>query len=221
MLTSKEIDFEVRSISAMVHGRYLVSLPRAKSRGRGPAERLLVGFHGYGEDAQIHLAQLLKIPQIDRWTVVSVQALHPFYSGRTQQVVASWMTSQDRELAIADNKAYVRSVVATFPAPRALVFEGFSQGTAMAYRAASDHSRAAGLIAPSGDVPPEVTSALPPVLVGRGTHDDWYSQEKFEKDLKFLNTITVVSSLVFNGGHEWTEDFRVAAAEFLQHLGTF
>lgn len=213
MLTSKEIDFEVRSVPAMVHGRYLVR--------RGPAERLLVGFHGYGEDAEIHLSQLLKIPQIDRWTVVSVQALHPFYSGRTRQIVASWMTSQDRELAIADNKAYVRSVVSAFPTPRALVFEGFSQGTAMAYRAASDHPRAAGLIALGGDVPPEVTAALPPVLVGRGERDDWYSREKFEKDLKFLNAITKVSSLVFDGGHEWTDDFAAAAAEFLQRLVAF
>ena len=110
MLTSKALDFEIRSIAATVHGRYLLR--------PGPAERLLVGFHGYGENAEAHLAQLVKIPHIDRWTVVSVQGLHPFYSGRTQQIVASWMTSQDRELAIADNKAYVRSVVAAFPTPR-------------------------------------------------------------------------------------------------------
>jgi predicted esterase len=207
MLTSKAVDFEIRSVAATVHGRYLLR--------PGPAERLLVGFHGYGENAEAHLAQLMNIPHIDRWTVVSVQALHPFYSGRTQQIVASWMTSQDRELAIADNKAYVRGVVAAFPTPRALVFEGFSQGTAMAYRAASDHSHAAGLIALGGDVPPEVRSALPPVLVGRGTRDDWYLQEKFEKDLKFLKTVTSVSSVVFDGGHEWTDDFRAAAAEFL------
>jgi predicted esterase len=179
----------------------------------GPPERLLVGFHGYAEDAEAHLTQMLQIRGVDSWTVVAVQALHPFYALR--RVVASWMTSQDRELAIADNKAYVRSVVATFPPPRALVFEGFSQGTAMAYRAASDHPRAAGVIALSGDVPPEVTSALPPVLLGRGGSDDWYTQEKFEKDLKFLNTITSVRSLLFDGGHEWTDDFRETAGEFL------
>ena len=118
-------------------------------------------------------------------------------------------------------EAVRRGVVAALPTPRALVFEGFSQGTAMAYRAASDHSRAAGLIALGGDVPPEVTSSLPPVLVGRGMRDDWYTQEKFEKDLKFLKTVTSVSSLVIDGGHEWTDDFRAAAAEFLQRLATF
>jgi hypothetical protein len=53
------------------------------------------------------------------------------------------------------------------------------------------------------------------VLVGRGTRDDRYPQEKFEKDLKFLKTLTSVSSLVFEGGHEWTQDFRVAAGKFL------
>ena len=212
MLTSEPVDVETRTIGATVHGRYLVR--------SGPPERLLVGFHGYAENAERHITELGRIPGVEKWTVAAVQALHPFYLPRTQEIVASWMTSQDRELAIADNKAYVRSVVAAFPTPRALVFEGFSQGTAMAYRAASDHSRAAGLIALGGDVPPEITSSLPPVLVGRGMRDDWYPQEKFEKDLKFLKTVTSVSSLVIDGGHEWTDDFRAAAAEFLQRIAS-
>jgi len=39
--------------------------------------------------------------------------------------------------------------------------------------------------------------------------------------LKFLKTVTSVSSLVFDGGHEWTDDFRASAADFLQRLATF
>src|SRR6266550_3563546 len=119
-----------RTIGATVHGRYLVQ--------NGPPERLLVGFHGYAENAERHIDELDRIPGVDEWTIVAIQALHPFYLGRTQEIVASWMTRQERELAIADNKAYVRSVVSTLPRPRTLVFLGFSQGTAMAYRAAAD-----------------------------------------------------------------------------------
>jgi predicted esterase len=205
-------DFDTRTIAATVHGRYLVR--------QGPPERLLVGFHGYGETADVHMAELQQIPGIDRWTAVAVQALHPFYLNRTGAIVASWMTSLDRELAIEDNRGYVRSIVGQFPLPRQLVFLGFSQGVAMAYRAAVG-SAATGVIALGGDVPPELfesTLHTPPVLIGRGTREDWYTVEKFEKDFKLLSAVTTVSTCVYDGGHEWTDEFRVAAGEFLARL---
>ena len=184
----------------------------------GPPERVLIGFHGYAENAQTHIDELLKIRGIDRWTVAAVQALHPFYAGRTEQVVASWMTRLDRELAIADNIAYVRSVVEWLHEPETIVFLGYSQGAAMAYRAAADFGRSAGLIVLGGDVPPDVVDNLPPVLVGRGTRDDWYDDAKLKKDLSFLRTITRVTTCVYEGGHEWTDEFREAAARFMEGM---
>jgi predicted esterase len=199
---------DTRTIETTTHGRYLL-----EDRG---AERLLVGFHGYGEDAATHLEELQKIPGIERWSVAAVQALHPFYT-RSGAVVASWMTSLDRELAIADNIAYVRRVLDALPRPKALVFAGFSQGAAMAARAAAFASRADGLIMLGGDVPPDVNDrvSLPPVLLGRGTRDEWYTDEKFKKDLSFLEPRTRVTRCVFAGGHEWSDEFRAAAGEFL------
>src|SRR5437879_13776117 len=136
---------ETRVIPARTHGRFLVEA--------GPPERLLVGFHGYGENADDSLAQMLRIPGVREWTVVAVQALHRFYRGRGSGVIAaSWMTSQDRERGIADNIDYVRSVVADLPTPRRLVFLGFSQGAAMAYRAAYSHPNASGVIALAGEL---------------------------------------------------------------------
>jgi predicted esterase len=202
-------DFDVRIIPATTHGRYLVR--------QGPPERLLVGFHGYGETAEVHMAELQQIPGIERWTAVAVQALHPFYLNRTGAIVASWMTSLDRELAIEDNRAYVRSVVAQFPPARHLVFLGFSQGVAMAYRAAAG-SAASGLIALGGDAPPELLESqqrIPPVLIGRGAREEWYTDEKLQKDLRVLSAVTTVRTCVFDGGHEWTDEFRRAAGEFL------
>jgi predicted esterase len=205
-------DIQPRTIPATVHGRYLVR--------DGPAERLLVGFHGYGETAEAHMGELRQIPGIERWTAVAVQGLHPFYAGRTGMIVATWMTSLDRELAIEDNRAYVRSVVARFPPPRQLVFLGFSQGVAMAYRAAAG-SAATGLIALGGDAPPEIVDArpkLPPVLIGRGIREEWYTDEKLQKDLRFLAEVTTISTCVYDGGHEWTDEFRSATGEFLARL---
>ena len=202
-----------RTLETAVHGRYLF-----EDRG---AERLLVGFHGYAETAETHLAELEKIDGIERWSVASVQALHPFYT-RSGSIVANWMTSQDRELAIADNIRWVRQVVGELPTPRTLVFAGFSQGASMAARAAAYSAPAAGLILLGGDIPPDVhedpNASLPLTLLARGETDDWYTEEKFNKDLKFLDARNGVRSLVFAGGHEWTDEFRTAASQFLRSL---
>ena len=128
------------------------------------------------------------------------------------------MTSQNRDQAIADNIDYVRSVVAECPAARHVVFLGFSQGAAMAYRAAAHTPNASAVIALAGDVPPDVEGPLPPVLIGCGKRDDWYTEEKLKKDLSILGTITKVETCVFDGGHEWTDEFRESAGRFLRGM---
>lgn len=202
-----------RTLETSIHGRFL-------HLDRG-ADRLLVGFHGYAEVAETHLEELEKIPGIDEWSVVAIQALHPFYV-RSGSVVASWMTSLDREAAIADNIAWVQKVLASLKPMRTLVFAGFSQGAAMAARAAAYAAPAAGLILLGGDMPPEIQSdaavALPPTLLARGIRDEWYTEEKFKQDLSYLEDKTRVTPLVFDGGHEWTDAFRAAAGEFLRAL---
>ncbi len=207
-------------VETPTHGRYLVG----QTDGAGPAP-MLVGFHGYGEHADQHLAELDRIPGSERWLRVSVQALHRFYSTSRNHVVGSWMTRQDREQTIADNLAYVAAVitrVATdYDVRDTLVYAGFSQGVAMAYRAATRVPRRCdGLIVLGSDLPPELRHDpaidWPPVLVGRGRTDEWYTDAKMKADLSFLtDTGAPVDSLVFDGGHEWTDAFRKAAGRFL------
>ena len=197
----------LHTVAATVHGRFLVR--------PGPPDRLLIGFHGYAETAEVHLDALRRIDGTDAWTLVSIQALHPFYTSRYERIVASWMTKLDRELAIEDNKAYVRSVIDFFHQPQKVVFAGFSQGGAMAYRAAADFGRAAGVIVLAADLPPDVSSIDVPVLIGRGIRDEWYTDEKLKKDLRFLPNAQVCT---FDGAHEWTDEFRGAAAKFLERL---
>jgi len=211
-----------RTIKTTTHGRYLVAAPK----GGGPAP-LLVGFHGYAEGAEAQLERLRTIPDADRWRLVSVQALNRFYRGRTGDVIAGWMTRQDRELAIADNLAYVASVVdevsREWPdADRTLVFAGFSQGVAMTFRAAAASTRpVAGVVAVGGDVPPELDAAslaaVRTALVCHGRTDDWYTAAIFAKDLQRLRDAGVsVTPLDFAGGHEWSADVAQAAAAFLR-----
>jgi len=203
-----------RTLETAVHGRYLYE-DRGSSLDGG---RLLVGFHGYAETAEMHLEELAKLPGIERWSVASIQALHPFYT-RSGSIVASWMTRLDRELAIADNLAYVQRVLASLPPAQTLVLAGFSQGATMAARAAAMFGSASGLMLLAGDLPPEIhanpTLVLPPVLLARGASDDWYTDEKFKKDLSYLEGTTSVTKCLFDGGHEWTDGFREAAGQFL------
>ena len=98
---------------------------------------LFVGFHGYAETAEVQMERLAAVPGTDGWTLVAAQGLNRFYRGRTEDVVAGWMTRRDREDAIRDDTVYVGHVIGvTRTAADPMVAAGFSQGVAMAFRAA-------------------------------------------------------------------------------------
>lgn len=211
-------------VAATVHGRYL--LDAARERGAG----LIVGFHGYAELAEAQMERLRAIPGADRWLLASVQALHPFYRGRTDEVVATWMTRMDRERAIADNVAYVGAVLEDIShrAPfGGVVYAGFSQGAAMAFRAALLGPRRGPVMALGGDVPPELKTGDRsrwqglPVLLGRGTRDPWLTEAQLTRDLEFLRSAGArVSPATFEGGHEWAPEFDAMAGEWLESMMT-
>lgn len=208
-----------RNIAATTHGRYIVD---AEARPHSP---LLVGFHGYAERAEHEYQRLISVPGSERWLRVAVQGLHRFYRNRYSEIVASWMTSQDRELAIADNCAYVSQVIDSvaeeWSASPILVVSGFSQGVAMAYRAAVHSTRdVRGVIACGGDIPPEISrdtlAKISAVLIGRGLRDEFYTEEKLSADERRLQDAGVGVEIVrYEGGHEWTAEFSRAVARFL------
>lgn len=78
---------------------------------KGEARTVLVGFHGYAENAEIQFERLLTIPGSDKDLLCSIQALHPFYRTKTGEVVASWMTRFQREQAIIENRCFVDRVL--------------------------------------------------------------------------------------------------------------
>jgi predicted esterase len=215
-------DAVLRHATAAVHGRYLVLPPRWGQPGLW-----LVGFHGYAHSAEKFLESLAGAPQSPNWLVASIQALHPFYT-RSNQIVANWMTRQDRELAIADNVAYVDNVMdqieREFGPPRAIVYAGFSQGVAMAFRAGMIGRRACeAIIALGGDVPPELkvgeTREWPRVLCATGNADAYYTPALLEQDVSFLRTRRPdAQSLVFEGGHEWSAPVTEAAGALLNEI---
>ena len=205
------------TIETTTHGRVLVEEPMtAASPG------LIVAFHGYGQNADDVLAEARQIPGASAWRIAAVQALHRFYARDHNTVVASWMTAQDRELAIADNIAYIDAVVDRLQIGNGgIVFLGFSQGASMAYRAALLGRRAAlGVIALGGDIPPELMARpeleWPRALIGAGNADRWYDAGRLGRDDAWLSSRGVRHEVCrFDGGHEWTPSFRAAASVFL------
>jgi predicted esterase len=118
----------------------------------------------------------------------------------------------------------IDAVAAPGAADAAIVFLGFSQGASMAARAAArGRSAAAGLILLGGDVPPDVRDdasvRLPPVLIGVGSRDSWYSGARADADLAFLQQRGIQHDVVrYEGGHEFTDEFREAAGRWLAKL---
>jgi len=217
---------KVLHVEAIVHGRSLV-------RESATPAGVIALFHGYAQSAEDALDDIEGTPGLERWTIVAIQALHPFYArgGRDaggDKVVAGWMTRQDRDLAVADNVAYVdRAIDAALGSPsrldsRSLIFIGFSQGASMAYRAAMlGRHEPAGIVALAGDIPPEVRAAQrrmwPRVLIGVGDGEHWYTDPKLESDVNFLMSAGASAQVArFAGKHEWTQEFRNALGTFLE-----
>lgn len=213
---------DIRLIATRVHGRVLV-----RPAAAGSPAGVLLGFHGYLESAETQLARLEEIPGIESWTLASVQALHRVYRGRTDETVASWMTRQDRDVMIADNVAYVRAVVDDLGIDNGvgpIVCAGFSQGGAMAFRAAVRGGfGAAGIISVGADAPPDLladgSTRFPSVLFVRGARDQWLTAETFDANAAALRARGAdLRALVIEAGHEWAPSASRAAGEFIREL---
>lgn len=206
---------KILNIPTAIHGRVLV-------REAADPSAVVVGFHGYMENAAIQMDRLEALPGSGRWTLISIQGLHRFYRGRSEEVVAGWMTRQDREAMIADNIEYAhRALDAAAPAGVPLITTGFSQGVAMAFRAGvRGRRRATGIVAVGGDVPPELLKDsqvdFPSILLTRGERDDWYTAAKLEADVMALRARGVEpETLTYPGAHEWTPNVAAAASGFI------
>ena len=206
-------------IQTKVHGSYLIQ----DSRNIEPAP-LIIGFHGYGETAEDQMNLLLKIPGIELWTICSIQALHPFYITRAK-IGFSWMTSNQRELRIKENVKYVNSIIAetknSHSVNDTIIFHGFSQGTAMACRAALlGQFNPSGVILLGGDIPPEMEQIdkMKRILLGRGKKDKFYSSIRWKNDIALVKKSKIESFICeFNGGHGGHKNYYEAAGKFLKY----
>jgi predicted esterase len=102
-----------------------------------------------------------------------------------------------------------------------VVFAGFSQGAAMAFRAACDSpGSVSAVVAVGGDVPPELVPAalalVKSAFLARGDGDEWYTHEKWIADETRLTAAGVgVRRFRHGAGHEWNAEVSAAVADFL------
>ena len=212
-------------VPATVHGRVLIE----PDEGAAVSLRVLVGFHGYAQTAGDMMQELQPHPRRERLDA----SLHPgaesllhsrrLAGGGELDDARGSRPGHRRQHRVRGCSDCAGCTSGHGMHASARVFVGFSQGAAMAYRAALSGARpAAGIIALAGDIPPELkTDAAtrhpwPKVLIGVGTKEQWYSGAKLDEDLAFLSKRGIDHSVVrFEGGHEWTEEFRNAAGTFL------
>jgi predicted esterase len=210
-------EMQEHRVSARVSGRCLIAAPV----GAGPFP-LLAGFHGYGQTAEDGMELLQRIPGSEGWITCAVEALHPFMNAKGEPG-ASWMTRRDRDFRIAENVAYVDTVLAevraAYPASGTIVLHGFSQGVGMACRAAVlGCHRVSAVMLVGGDVPPELEWLEPmhSVHLARGDRDCIYPEESFVCDMERLAGSGVhVRDAVFRGSHAPNDAYHVEAGRFL------
>ena len=163
--------------------------PRACGRSQG----VLVGFHGYKENAAIQLERLEEIPGSPHGLSVrpGASSLLSRADGGSRGELddAGGSRHRDRRTTLRTSAAALDEVPHDETTP--LVYLGFSQGVAMAFRAAVlGRERASGLIAVGGDVPPELLAdpslQFPSVFLARGERDGWLTQSKFDADVAAL-----------------------------------
>lgn len=214
-----------RTIEASTHGRYLV----ACAEGASP-KLAIVGFHGYGENAEMQMARLQSITGYARYLLISIQGLHRFYGRNGNEVVASWMTRQDRDLAIADNISYtgrvIEAVLAEYTVRPRLLLAGFSQGVSMAFRTAVTSAvLPVAVVAAGRDVPPEIQPEMlkrvSAAILCRGSNDSYYTHEKLRDDeARLIGAGVNVSVLEFEGGHVWPRELDEMLPGFIREAFT-
>ncbi len=186
---------------------------------------LVLAMHGYGQACRNFIKTFAPL-SAHNVLVVAPQGLHQFYWSNRRPGF-SWMTSHQREQTIADNLAYLNRLYDALKTehtfdPNRVFLLGFSQGVAMAFRAASTgHIPACGVIACGGNIPPEVAENLDsitpyPSLVMHGRSDEVVPIAGSEMTVAALQQHNFpVDTHYFDGQHDIPETQVVAIAKWM------
>lgn len=179
-------------------------------------EHVWIVCHGYGQLSRRFIAQFDHLDPT-RHFIVSLQGLSKFYLPNHRHVGASWMTREDREIDLNNQREYFESVYRAFNNGRdwhgkKIHLLGFSQGASAicrfaAYLQVDFHD----LILWAGSFPPELSTRdfeylrLKPVAKGvLADQDEYYSKELFEVEVEKLEMALglTASKMTYEGTHQ-------------------
>lgn len=176
------------------------------------AEKLILALHGYAQLAGDWINNFTEL-DADKYYVVCVEGPHRFYHrGRQGNVVASWMTKEDRLNDIADYIRLIDNVyaeVSTHGNFKEKILLGFSQGGATASRwiELGTH-KLDKFILWASVFPPDLEQRFDTPLDTTtnyfvvGNNDEYFDPDRKNRQFRFLQEMGVNFQLItFDGNH--------------------
>ncbi|MFT5513597.1 MAG: putative esterase [Bacteroidia bacterium] len=175
------------------------------------ATEIWIVLHGYGQLAST-LIETFESLVSDKCAVIAPEGLHRFYKkGFYGEVVASWMTKEERLNDINDYCAYLDLVYQQFTkSGQKIRIFGFSQGVATACRWVSKSSvRLDSLVLWAGTFPTDISldaseSNLQNVksYLAYDPDDPFRNEDSWKKQLAFFDEAKITPVIhKFKGGH--------------------
>lgn len=181
--------------------------------------------HGFGQLAR-HFIRRFDVYDREENFIIGLQGLSRFYMDDYRKVGATWMTREDRETDIANQKRYFEAAISHALKGKSLndfnvnLF-GFSQGVAMISRmAAYAKINFKNLILWAGGFPPELTAvefdyldSEAKLTVVVGDQDQFVTiDEQFHELLKQVEVVVglEVNLVSFNGRHEMSREVLIS-----------
>jgi len=181
----------------------------------GKEQEVWIVLHGYGQLAEFFIRKFLPYASSDLLVVAPEGTNHNYLNEFQGRVGANWMTSYQREMAIANNhrmlNQLMNDLLSKFTNPPKIHLLGFSQGAATGTRWASQWAGHLETMVLWGggfahDLTLEVAKekfAATEILVVLGERDELITEESKKKQVDLLEALDKpLKLLTFPGGHE-------------------
>ena len=157
-------------------------------------EQILFVLHGYGQSAAYFIKNFEGLSE--KYLIIAPEAMHQFYlSGSSGRVGASWMTKEEREVAITDNLVYLenlRNHLVYELGNKPMIVLGFSQGGATAARWCAKLPDTVPMILWASVFPPDLAINTFPSATKHyfvlGKDDPYFKGEAYREALDFYRT---------------------------------
>jgi predicted esterase len=181
----------------------------------GKEQEVWIVLHGYGQLAEFFIRKFLPYASSDLLVVAPEGTNHNYLNEFQGRVGANWMTSYQREMAIANNhrmlNQLMNDLLSKFTNAPKIHLLGFSQGAATGTRWASQWAGHLETMVLWGggfahDLTLEVAKekfAATEILVVLGERDELITEESKKKQVDLLEALDKpLKLLTFPGGHE-------------------